>query len=146
MDAGLLSKLFGSDQRWHGACTVIMNAEAALRTHGSDSIVSGGVKMFAPRTVSGRINADAVCLLQDHSALLIIQQQKVRQDTGEDVIKQFLTDHGTGAAPSRVCSQGGLARWSAPTPVGSCAGDLRGVTVAHVARTTSVSPSLRALT
>jgi hypothetical protein len=91
MDAGLLSKLFGSDQRWHGPCTVIMNAEAALRTHGSDAIVSGGVKMFAPRTVSGRINADAICLLQDHSALLIIQQQKVRQDTGEDVVKQYLT-------------------------------------------------------
>ena len=58
----------------------------------------------------------------------------------------YVRDRGTGAAPSRVCSQGGLARWSAPTPVGSCAGDLRGVTVAHVARTTSVSPSLRALT
>ena len=47
--------------------------------------------MFAPRTVSGRITADAVCLLPEQSALLIVQQQKVRQDNGEDAIKQFLT-------------------------------------------------------
>jgi hypothetical protein len=91
MEANLLGKLFGHEQRWHGACTVILSADAALRTHGTDSIVSGGVKKYAPRTVSGRINADAVCVLQDNSALLIIQQQKIRQDTGEETVMQLLT-------------------------------------------------------
>jgi hypothetical protein len=91
MDSALLQRLFGKDQRWHGPCTIIMNGDAALKTHGSDSIVSGGVKMYAPRTVSGRVTADAVCLLNDCSAFLIIQQHKVRQETGEESIKQFLT-------------------------------------------------------
>jgi hypothetical protein len=91
MDATLLGKLFGPDQKWHGPCTVILTAEAALRVHGSDSIGSGGLKIYAPRTVSGRISADGVSLLGDASALLIIQQQKVRQETGEESIKQFLT-------------------------------------------------------
>ena len=91
MQAALLAKLFGPEEKWHGPCTIILNAEAALRNHGSDSIVAGGLKVYAPRTVSGRISADAVCLLQDNSALLIIQQQKSRQDTGEESIKQLLT-------------------------------------------------------
>jgi hypothetical protein len=90
MDAALLQKLFGKDQRWHGPCTIVMNGEAALKTHGSDSIISGGVKMYAPRTVSGRVCADAVCLLEDCSAFLLVQQHKVRQDTGEESVKQFL--------------------------------------------------------
>jgi hypothetical protein len=90
MDGNVLGKLFGREQKWQGPCTVILGAEAALKVHGSDSIVAGGVKMYAPRTVSGRINADAVCLLQDNSALLIIQQQKFRQDTGEESVKQSL--------------------------------------------------------
>jgi hypothetical protein len=91
MQAVLLSKLFGLDQKWLGPCTVILTAEAALRVHGSDSIGSGGVKIYAPRTVSGRITADAVTFLSDSSALLIVQQHKVRQDTGEENIKQSLT-------------------------------------------------------
>jgi hypothetical protein len=91
MDTALLGKLFGKDQVWHGACTVILSAEAALRAHGSDSIGAGGLKIYAPRTVSGRINADGVCLLQDGTALLIVQQQKIRQETGEESLKQMLT-------------------------------------------------------
>jgi hypothetical protein len=91
MHAAVLDKLFGREESWHGPCTIILNAGAALQTHGSDSIVSGGVKMYAPRTVSGRVNADAVCLLRDNAALLIVQQQKHRQDTGEETIKQHLT-------------------------------------------------------
>jgi hypothetical protein len=90
MDASVLQKLFGKDQRWHGPCTIIMNGDAALKTHGSDSIVAGGVKMYAPRTVSGRVCADAVCLLEDASAFLIVQQHKTRQETGEESVKQFL--------------------------------------------------------
>jgi hypothetical protein len=90
MDAAFLGKLFGRDQKWHGPCTVILDAEAALYTHGGDCIVAGGVKMFAPRTVSGRVTADAVCLLPEHAALLIIQQQKVRQGSGEENVRQSL--------------------------------------------------------
>jgi hypothetical protein len=90
MDGNLLGKLFGREQKWQGPCTVILAAEAALKSHGADSIVSGGVKMYAPRTVSGRVAADAVCLVKDASALLIIQQQKLRQDTGEETVKQSL--------------------------------------------------------
>jgi hypothetical protein len=91
MDIALLQKLFGKDRRWHGPCTVIMNGNAALKTHGGDSIVSGGIKKYAPRTVSGRVNADAVCLMDDCSAFLIVQQQKIRHDTGEENIRQILT-------------------------------------------------------
>ena len=91
MDAGLLGKIFGRDQRWHGPCTVILDAEAALLAMGSDSIVGGGAKQYAPRLVSGRVVADAVCLVQDGSALLLLQQQRIRQQTGEDLLKQTLT-------------------------------------------------------
>ena len=35
MDAGLLTKLFGSD--WSGPCTVIIDADASIQTAGSDS-------------------------------------------------------------------------------------------------------------
>jgi hypothetical protein len=100
MDINVLGKLFGREQRWQGPCTVILAAEAALKVHGSDSIVAGGVKMYAPRTVSGRISADAVCLLQDNPAVLIIQQQKFRQETGEETIKQSLLV----VAPSQVAA------------------------------------------
>lgn len=90
MNVALLSKLFGTDQRWVGACTVVLNAEAAVQAMGVDSIVGGGSKSYAPRLVSGRVNADAVCLLQDGSALLLLQQQKARSTTGEETIKQTL--------------------------------------------------------
>ena len=88
MNSALLGKLFGQEQRWLGPCTVIMDAEAALQTLGVDSIIGGGAKSYAPRLVSGRIAADAVCLTQDGSALLISQQQKVRLNTGEEKIQQ----------------------------------------------------------
>ena len=44
MNAGLLGKLFGRDQLWHGPCTVILDAEAGVYALGVDSIVSGGAK------------------------------------------------------------------------------------------------------
>lgn len=90
MNTALLGKLFGQEQRWLGPCTVIMDAEAALQALGVDSIIGGGAKSYAPRLVSGRIPADAVCLTQDGLALLISQQQKVRLNTGEEKIQQTL--------------------------------------------------------
>lgn len=91
MDAGLLTRLFGHDQQWSGPCTVILDAEAAVQTVGSDSIGGGGAKVFAPRTVSGRIPTDSACLLSDGSAILMLQQVRIRQPTGEETVKQTLT-------------------------------------------------------
>jgi hypothetical protein len=91
MDSGLLTKLFGRDQHWQGTCTVILDADASIQTSGSDSIAGGGMKVYAPRSVSGRITADSVLLLQDCSALLMIQQVRIRQATGEEIVKQTLT-------------------------------------------------------
>jgi hypothetical protein len=91
MDAGLLTKLFGRDQQWQGPCTVILDADATIQMSGTDAIASGGAKLYAPRTVSGRIAADSACLMQDGSAILMIQQVRVRQPTGEEIVKQTLT-------------------------------------------------------
>jgi hypothetical protein len=90
MNAALLAKIFGSDQRWLGPCTIVLDAEATIQTVGVDSILGGGAKSYAPRMVSGRINADAVCLLQDGSALVLMQQQKTRGSSGEESVKQVV--------------------------------------------------------
>ena len=91
MDIGLLSRLFGRDQQWQGPCVVILDAEASVQTVGGDSIAGGGAKVYAPRTVSGRISADSVCMLADGSAVLLLQQVRIRQPTGEELVKQTLT-------------------------------------------------------
>lgn len=90
MNSALLGKLFGQDQRWLGPCTVITSAEASVQSMGVDSIVGGGAKSYAPRMVSGRVAADAVCLTEDRSALMIVQQHKVRLNTGEEKVQQTL--------------------------------------------------------
>jgi len=90
MNSALLTKIFGRDQQWFGPCTVLMHGEAAVTSHGVDSLLGGGTKQYAPRVISGRVPADAVCLLHDGSALLLIQQQKTKQTTGEEVVKQLL--------------------------------------------------------
>lgn len=91
MDAGLLGKIFGMDKAWHGPCTIIMDAEAAVSTVGTDSLLGGGAKQFAPRIISGRISCDSVCLLPDAKALVILQHLKVRQASGEEVVMQPMT-------------------------------------------------------
>src|SRR3982751_6442977 len=78
MNTVILEKMFGRDQRWHGPCTVILDAEAGVYALGVDSIVGGGAKSYAPRMISGRVQADSVCLLEDRSALLLVQNQKVK--------------------------------------------------------------------
>jgi hypothetical protein len=88
MDAGLLTKVFGSDQQWVGPCTVVMDADASIQTIGSDAIVSAGTKMYSPRLISGRVQADAACLLKDGTAVVTLTQQRTRQQTGEEIIKQ----------------------------------------------------------
>ena len=90
MHANLLTRYFGTDRQWRGPCTVILDAEASIQTSGSDSIVQSGVKVYAPRLISGRIAADAVCLLPEESALVLVQTVRIRQATGEDLTQQTL--------------------------------------------------------
>ncbi len=91
MDAGLLAKLFGKSQEWQGPCVVVLDADASVQTVGTDSVAGGGTKLYAPRAVSGRIAADSALLLADGTAMMLIQQVRVRQATGEEVVKQTLT-------------------------------------------------------
>jgi hypothetical protein len=91
MDIGLIKKLFGTEQHWTGACTVILDAEATVQAVGGDAMGSGGMKNWAPRTISGRINAEAVCLLRDQSAIVLLQQLRTKTATGEEVVKHTLT-------------------------------------------------------
>lgn len=91
MNSAILAKIFGRDQTWHGPCTVLMHGEASVTTQGVDSLLGGGHKQYAPRVISGRIAADAICLTPDGLTLLIIQQQKIKQSTGEELVKQTLT-------------------------------------------------------
>lgn len=90
MNVALLTKIFGKEQHWHGPCTVILDSEASIQAVGTDSIVGAGAKVFAPRLISGRVQADCVCLLADGTALMIVQQQRTRQQTGDEVVKQTL--------------------------------------------------------
>ena len=89
MNAALLRKLFPAGQ-WSPPCTVVLEANAAIQPLGQDQ-VQGGIKVPAPRMISGRITADVACVSADGLAVLIIQQQKVRMPTGGDVFKQSLT-------------------------------------------------------
>jgi len=88
MHVGLLAKLFGKDRRWRGPCTVIVDADASIQTTGVDSIVQSGVKVYAPRLISGRVTADSACLLTEEKALILVQSQRIRQATGEDLHQQ----------------------------------------------------------
>jgi hypothetical protein len=90
MNARLLAKYFGADRQWRGPCIVVVNADAAIQVSGSDSIVQGGLKTYAPRLISGRLAADAVCLLAEEQALLIVQVRQIRQATGEDQTQRTL--------------------------------------------------------
>lgn len=88
MKSGTLNKLFGNEKQWHGPCIVVVDAEAAIQSSGTDAIVNAGVKMFAPRLISGRIDADAACYLPDDHAMVVVQKCRIRQATGEDQVQQ----------------------------------------------------------
>lgn len=90
MEVQVLKKLFGLEEQWHGPCTVILDAEAGVQALGVDSIIGGGAKTYAPRMISGRLATDAIALLRDGSALMLIQHHRVRLNTGEDITKQNL--------------------------------------------------------
>lgn len=90
MDSGLLKKLFGTTPTWHGSCVVLVDGDASVKTTGSDSIVAGGVKSYAPRITSGRVQAEAVCFHAEHNAILIVQRTPTKKHTGEDLLLQTL--------------------------------------------------------
>ena len=60
MDPNLLASLFGSDGRWSGSCTVILDAIANIQSIGSDAIVQGGIKTIR-RMITGRVPAITRC-------------------------------------------------------------------------------------
>jgi hypothetical protein len=91
MDVSLLAMLFGTDGRWSGPCVVILDSNAHVQTTGSDAIVQGGVKIFAPRLITGRIPATHVRLLPDMSALLVVQRYIVHQNADDDLTKHVLS-------------------------------------------------------
>ena len=115
MEIALLIRLFGESRSWHGPCTVIVNADASVKTPGPDHIMGGGNKVYAPRITSGRVTADTVCLLPDQRALLILQRVRQRQQTGEESMQESLlildTTHIVGVEfdNTRVLKQLGLS-------------------------------------
>lgn len=90
MDSNIMKKMFGVDT-WNRECVVLVDADAAVKSVGQDSIATGGTKSYAPRVSSGRITADAVCYHAEHHALLLVQRTRVRQATGEDMLQQSLS-------------------------------------------------------
>lgn len=100
MQARVLAKLFGHHKQWHGACTVVLDADASIQSTGTDSIVNSGTKMYAPRLISGRVSADAACLLPEELVLVLVQHTRIRQATGEDHFQQtvMVVDAGHVAA------------------------------------------------
>ncbi len=91
MDAGFLERLLGGNRAWSGPCTVILDAEASVKSPGPDTIATGGIKSYAPRVSSGRLTADAVCLLKDDNVLLAVEQLRHRDTMGQSHLKQTLT-------------------------------------------------------
>ncbi len=96
MDAGLVERLLGGDRRWAGRCVLVLAADASVQSAGPDTMLSGGVKHYAPRQASGRVEADAVCLLADLRAVVVLQQHVHRDATGMEHVRQtlFVADLG----------------------------------------------------
>jgi hypothetical protein len=90
MNAKLLGQFFGQNREWRGPCVVVLDAEATIQTSGSDAIVQSGAKVYAPRLISGRVAADFACLLAEDDCLLLVQQHRIRQATGEDLQQDTL--------------------------------------------------------
>ncbi len=82
--------MLGGDRTWSSPCVVLLDAEAAVKTAGPDHIGGGGLKTYAPRYSTGRIEADACCLLGEESALAVLQQTNFRDSTGMDQIRRTL--------------------------------------------------------
>ncbi|MGL4422941.1 MAG: hypothetical protein ACRCZF_19895, partial [Gemmataceae bacterium] len=64
--------------------------EATLKSPGPDTILGGGIKSYAPRYSSGRVDADATYLLPQQKALCVVQQVTNKDATGMEFIRQSL--------------------------------------------------------
>jgi hypothetical protein len=90
MKVEFLERLLGGSSKWAGACIVIMDAQSAVESPGPDTIVSGGVKSYAPRVATGRLNADTVMLLKEEGILLAVEQLLLKDGTGRTLVKKML--------------------------------------------------------
>jgi hypothetical protein len=121
MEAAVLTKLLGREQHWHGPCTILVASEASVQLGGTDAVGGGGAKTYAPRVVSGRVQADSVCVLHDGSALIALQQQKSRQATGEETIRHQMTvlssAHVVGLEFPDAVLLSALGVTTTPTPI-----------------------------
>lgn len=128
MHVNAMNKLFGAQKQWVGPCTVIVNAEAAIQSSGTDAIVNAGVKMFAPRLISGRVEADYACFLPDENSLVAIQQSRIRQAGVQDQFHQTVlvidAAHVAGIEFSHAKPLAALGIQEPPRP--TSAGKLRG--------------------
>ena len=117
MDASLLKTVFGTSAAWHGACTVLLDADTTVQTTGYDSIVSGGIKSYAPRVASGRVVADSVAYHAGHHVLLIVRASYVKQQTGEDLFVQtLLVADGNRVVGLEFDGLGTLGKLGVPVP------------------------------
>jgi len=91
VDAAFLDRLLGGSRRWAGPCIVVIDAAAAVKTPGPDSIVAGGQRAYAPRVSSGRLTADAVLLLREENALVILEQIRVKDTVGVSQTKHTVS-------------------------------------------------------
>jgi len=91
VDAGFLEQLIGQSRTWAGPCVVILDAAASINTPGPDSIIVGGQKNYAPRVPTGRLPADAVMLLKEDGVLIVVEQQYLKDNTGQTKVKRQLT-------------------------------------------------------
>jgi hypothetical protein len=90
MDASLLAMLFGSEPRWSGPCTIIVNADANIQAIGADAIVQGGVKSFSPRLITGRLQADNSLYLPKQQAIVLTRKSVVRAGGNADQVTHTL--------------------------------------------------------
>jgi hypothetical protein len=88
MNVGMIERLLGGERVWSGPCTVVLDADALLIASGADTILGGGVKSYAPRTATGRLDADTCCLLKNEGALVIARHSIHKDGTGAEQVRQ----------------------------------------------------------
>jgi hypothetical protein len=91
MDAGFLERLLSGSRTWSGPCVVITNASSDINVPGPDSVIAGGQRFYAPRVATGRLVADAVLLLKEDGVLLVVDQHRYKDGTGQTRLKQRLS-------------------------------------------------------
>lgn len=91
MDAGFLERLLGGSRAWAGPCVVIIDSASNIDVPGPDSIVTGGQKSYAPRVSTGRLVGDALLLLKEEGVLLVVEQHRHKDGTGQSHVKQKLS-------------------------------------------------------